>query len=109
MFTRQFNYIILIVILLFSNTFISSGRAIVNIDHIESFDKGPSYQPVVPIKKITFVNYDEETYLDDYSYLSAIPTSVFNASEKLFSHPLLFYQDEIENPHTFYSNDHHML
>jgi len=31
--------------------------------HIKSFDKGPSYKPVAPIKKITMVNFDEETYL----------------------------------------------
>jgi hypothetical protein len=62
--------------------------------HIKSFDKGPSYKPVAPIKKITMVNFDEETYLDDYAYLAAVPTSVFNDGDKLFSHPLLFYQDE---------------
>jgi len=64
--------------------------------HIKSFDKGPSYKPVVPIKKITMVNFDKETYLDDYAYLAAVPTSVFNDGDKLFSHPLLFYQDEYE-------------
>ncbi|MDH7507029.1 MAG: cell wall-binding repeat-containing protein, partial [Candidatus Thermoplasmatota archaeon] len=40
------------------------------------------------------VNFDEESYLDDYAYLSAVPTTVFNNGEKLFSYPLLFYQDE---------------
>jgi hypothetical protein len=58
------------------------------------FDKGPSYKPVVPMKKVTFVNFDENTYLDDYAYLAAVPTSVFNDGNKLFSNPLLFYQDE---------------
>ena len=65
--------------------------------HIKSFDKGPSYKPVAPVKKITMVNFDEETYLDDYAYLAAVPTSVFNNEDKLFSHPLLFYQDECES------------
>jgi len=65
-----------------------------NIDKISGFDKGPSYTSVVPIKRATFVNFDENGYLDDYAYLAAVPTSVFNDSCKLFSNPLLFYQDE---------------
>ncbi|GAG75373.1 unnamed protein product, partial [marine sediment metagenome] len=47
-----------------------------NIDRIEGFDKGPSYKPVVPMKKVTFVNFDGESYLDDYAYLAAVPTAV---------------------------------
>jgi hypothetical protein len=60
----------------------------------KGFDKGPSYNPVVPIKKVTFVNHNEESLLDDYSYLAAIPTAVFNENDKLVSHPLIFFQDE---------------
>ncbi len=55
--------------------------------------KGVSHQPVVPIEKATFVQYDESTYLDDYSYLAAVPTSVFNYQNQLYSHPLLFFDD----------------
>jgi len=65
-----------------------------NIDDIKGFDKGPSYEPVVPMKRLTFVNFDENNYLDDYAYLAAIPTTVFNSKNNLFSYPLLFYQDE---------------
>jgi len=68
----------------------------VNIDRIQGFDKGPSYKPVVPMKKVTFVNFDGESYLDDYAYLAAVPTAVFNDGDRLFSHPLLFYQDEYD-------------
>lgn len=64
--------------------------------YINGFDKGPSFTSVVPLKKITFINFDENSYLDDYAYLAAVPTSVFNEGKKLFSHPLLFYQDEIK-------------
>jgi len=64
------------------------------IDIINGFDKGPSYKSVVPLKRVTFVNFDENTYLDDYAYLAAVPTAVFNSENKLFSFPLLFYQDE---------------
>ena len=84
------SFLIIIVIFISSFTTILS----VNIDHIEGFDKGPSYKPVVPMKKLTFVDFDEESYLDDYSYLASIPASVFNDGKKLFSNPLLFYQDE---------------
>ena len=62
---------------------------------IKGFDKGPSYKSVVPIKKASFVGYDDKTLLDDYAYLAAIPTAVFKDkySDKIFSNPLLFYQD----------------
>jgi len=61
------------------------------------FTKGVSWQSVVPMKKITFVNYDERSYLDDYVYLASIPTAVFSDGNKIFSNPLLFYQDEYES------------
>jgi len=68
------------------------------VDRVDGFDKGPSYTNVVPIKRVTIVNYDEDSYLDDYAYLAAIPTAVFKdqTSDRLFSNPLLFYQDEYE-------------
>jgi len=62
------------------------------------FSKGVSYKPVVPLKKTTFVNYDETSFLDDYAYLAAVPTAVFPANSTLVSSPLLFYQDA--NPDT---------
>lgn len=60
------------------------------------FAKGVSWKPVVPMKKTTFVNFDENGILDDYAYLAAVPTAVFHDPEgnRLFSNPLLFYQDE---------------
>jgi len=41
------------------------------INNTDGFDKGPSYKPVVPMKKVTMVNFDESSYLDDYAYLAA--------------------------------------
>ena len=69
-----------------------------SIDRVDGFDKGPSYTNVVPIKKISFVGFDEDSYVDDYAYLAAVPTAVFKdqKSDRLFSNPLLFYQDEYE-------------
>ncbi len=61
----------------------------------KGFDKGLSYTKVIPTKKTTFVNFDEETLTDDYAYLAAIPTAVFNHENTLYSHPLLFYQDKL--------------
>ncbi|HEC86924.1 MAG TPA: hypothetical protein ENI49_03530, partial [Thermoplasmatales archaeon] len=62
---------------------------------VKGFDKGVSWQPVVPLKKVTFINFDENSYLDDYAYLAAVPTTVFydKTSGRLFSYPLLYYQD----------------
>jgi hypothetical protein len=67
-----------------------------DINRVDGFDKGPSYLPVVPMKKVTMVNFDEDTYLDDYAYLASVPSSVFNYNDKLYSSPLLFYQEELE-------------
>ncbi|MCD6236802.1 MAG: hypothetical protein J7K13_02465, partial [Thermoplasmata archaeon] len=60
---------------------------------IKGFDRGVSWKPVVPLKKVTFVGFDEDGFLDDYAYLAAVPTSVFSDGSRLFSYPLLFYQD----------------
>jgi len=64
---------------------------------MEGFEKGISWKPVIPLKKSTFVNFDRDTYLDDYAYLAAVPTSIFynegTNEGSLFAHPLLFYQD----------------
>lgn len=62
-------------------------------DTLQGFDKGPSHKPVIPLKKTTFVHYDEDTYLDDYAYLSALPTAIFHFDDKFVSHPLLFFQE----------------
>jgi len=59
----------------------------------KGFDKGVSFENVVPLKKATFINYDEKSYLDDYAYLASVPSSVFYEEDNLYSHPLLFYQD----------------
>ena len=61
------------------------------------FDEGPSYTYVVPMEKVTFVNFDEESLVDDYAYLACVPTAVFRDQEQLFSHPLLFYQETIDD------------
>jgi len=70
----------------------SIGKTINN----KGFTKGVSWESVVPLKKATFVNFDENGILDDYAYLAAVPTAVFSDSnnDRIFSNPLLFYQEE---------------
>jgi len=80
------------VFILISATFTSFAAA--DASDNMGFDKGPSAMPVVPLKKTTFVNYDKESLIDDYAYLASVPTAVFSNQDKLYSHPLLFYQDE---------------
>lgn len=69
-----------------------------NLSYVNGFDKGPSYTSVVPTKEVTLVNYDEDSLVDDYAYLASVPTAVFKdqKSNRMFSHPLLFYKDEME-------------
>ncbi|MCJ2534255.1 MAG: hypothetical protein LN364_03360, partial [Candidatus Thermoplasmatota archaeon] len=64
--------------------------------YVDGFDRGVSWKPNIPLKRTTFIQLDQESYLDDYAYLAAVPTSVFydKNSDKIFSNPLLFYEDE---------------
>jgi hypothetical protein len=63
----------------------------------QGFNKGSSYLPVNTVKKTTLVNYNENSYLDDYAYFASIPTAVFKNNNQLYSHPLLFYQDSVKD------------
>lgn len=60
------------------------------------FSKGVTWKPYVPLKRTTFVEYDTESYLDDYAYLAAVPSTVFydENSDEIFTNPLLFYEEE---------------
>lgn len=62
----------------------------------KGFEKGISWKSVVPLKKIIFVQSEENSYLDDYGYLAAVPTAVFydRETKKIYSNPLLFYQEK---------------
>jgi len=68
------------------------------IDYKDGFDKGITWQPFKPIKKTTFVNFDKDTFVDDYSYLAAIPASVFNDGKNIYTSPLLFFQPDNTYP-----------
>ena len=64
-------------------------------ERFKGYDKGVSWKPVVPLRKVTFVNFDKDSYIDDYAYLAAVPTTVFydKDMDRLFSYPLLYYTD----------------
>ncbi len=68
------------------------------IDIIKGYDKGPSYTNVVPMKKVTFIDFNKTSLIDDYAYLACVPTAIFKDQEKdrLFSHPLLFYEEKLD-------------
>ena len=86
-----------VAIMLLSGTFYPMVLGKTNIpERFGGYDKGVSWRPVVPLKKVAFVNFDKESYLDDFAYLSAVPTSVFYDKNvnRLFSYPLLYYTEE---------------
>ena len=89
--TKYFIVLILIGAMLFSS-FVPIVNA-KSTEYITGFDKGPSYTSVVPLKRTTLVDFDKDSLVDDYAYLSAIPTAVFRDqnpdNDRLFSHPLL--------------------
>ena len=65
------------------------------------FSKGVTWRPYVPLKRTTFVNYNTESYLDDYAYLAAVPTTVFydDNSNRIFTNPLLFFEEDYQLDH----------
>ncbi|HEC95108.1 MAG TPA: hypothetical protein ENI45_03985, partial [Thermoplasmatales archaeon] len=87
---------VVLVILMLTTAVLPAAVAKSNIkEGVKGFDKGVSWANVVPLKKVTFVNFDKDSYLDDYAYLAAVPTTVFydKTSGRLFSYPLLYYED----------------
>ena len=88
--------VITILFILISTTFANFviGKESTEI-YSKGFDKGPSYTNVLPVKKVTMVNYDPDSLLDDYGYLASVPTAVFRDQNTLYSHPLLYYHEEL--------------
>ncbi len=69
-----------------------------DIKELPSGFEGVSWSKVVPIKKATFVQFDENSLVDDFAYMAAIPANVFydEKSERIYSSPLLFYDDYVK-------------
>ncbi len=94
---RAKKIMILFTIAIFLGTIFTPFTMSRSIEQKMGCDKGPSYTNVLPIKKTTMVHFDENRYIDDYSYLAGIPTSVFKKDDVIYSNPLLFYQDEFDS------------
>ena len=94
--TNKKAYMALFITMLFLLSMLAPTALSKNTTSAKGFDKGPSYLPVVPIQKTTMVQFDKDSYLDDYAYLAAIPTTVFREEGKLYSNPLLFFQEPYE-------------
>ncbi|MEA2053984.1 MAG: hypothetical protein U9O96_02535 [Candidatus Thermoplasmatota archaeon] len=69
-----------------------------DVRELPSGFKGVTWKKVVPLNKVTLVKFDENSYIDDFAYMAAIPSSVFydEKTDKVYSNPLLFYEDERE-------------
>ena len=75
---RLINALFVIILFLSSSIILPATFATDSSSYTKGYEKGVSWNSVIPIRKATFVNYDDESYLDDYAYLAAIPSSVFN-------------------------------
>jgi len=89
-------FALIVVFALSMSTFLPIINASTDADYLTGFDKGPSTFPVVPLKKLILVNHDKESKLDDYSFLAAVSSAVFKSNGKLFSNPLLFFEEEFK-------------
>jgi hypothetical protein len=89
-------YSVIVVFILLMSSFLPAVLADLEVKHHTGFQKGITWKPFIPMKKTTFIQQDETSLLDDYAYLSAIPSSVFYDKNKdvLFSSPLLFFNSD---------------
>ncbi len=46
---------------------------------------------LIPLRRLTIVEYDDSSYLDDFAYMAAVPTSVFVYNTTRYISPQLFY------------------
>jgi hypothetical protein len=94
--TKRIISSLLIIIILLGGSMLPTVFAGLDDSNLQGFEKGITWKPFVPMKKVTFVQHDMKSLLDDYGYLSAIPSSVFYSekSDKMYSSPLLFYEEE---------------
>ncbi len=46
--------------------------------------------PIHPLSKVTVVDFDSESYIDDFSFMAAVPTSVYTYNGEQYLSPLFF-------------------
>ncbi|MEM0493528.1 MAG: hypothetical protein QXS02_06225, partial [Candidatus Thermoplasmatota archaeon] len=92
---KNIHAICIIVIILISSAIIPSVNAD-DKNNSTGFDRGVSWAPIIPMKRLTFIGHDEDSMIDDLSYLSSVPSSVFydDKNKIIYTNPLLFYEDE---------------
>jgi len=95
--TRLKFYLTLTLVSLLITTFLPITLAS-DIDRIDGFEKGVTWQQFKSLKKATLVNFDKDTLIDDYAYLASIPSSVFSDGNTLFTSPLLLFQPKNTYP-----------
>jgi hypothetical protein len=68
-----------------------------DVEELPSGFSGISWSKVVPTRKATFVQFDENSFVDDFAYLAAVPASVFydDGTGRMYSHPLLYYENYV--------------
>ncbi len=74
-------------------------------ENIPSGYEGVSWAKVVPLKKACIVKFDENSLVDDFAYMAAIPASTFYDTEtdRIYSYPVLFYNDYVKGNETMLS------
>jgi hypothetical protein len=94
--SKRLLFTIFIVTVLICTTIIPTAYADLDNKLTNGFDKGITWKPFVPLKKVTFIQHDKNSLIDDYTYLSSIPSSVFynKNDDNLYSSPLLFYEED---------------
>ena len=94
--TKQLLFTILNVTILVGTTILPTAFADIDNMLTNGFDKGITWKSFVPLKKVTFIQHDKNGLIDDYAYLSSIPSSVFynKNDDNLYSSPLLFYEED---------------
>jgi hypothetical protein len=87
---------VLLAFTMISSTLFSSVLAESQSSYGTGFTKGVAWEPYISLKRTTFVQFDENSFLDDYAYLAAVPTTVFydKNTKQIFASPLLYYQDK---------------
>ncbi len=84
----------IILLFIFSSTPImipnySTGRSIIN----NSISQMPDENNIVPLRKVVIVKDIPTSYIDDFSYIAAVPTSIFMYSGKQYISPVVYSEN----------------
>ena len=68
-----------------------SGLVMANVSGPKSdYALGASSKDSVPIRRVTFVAHDDSSYLDDFAYIAAVPSSIYYSGGARYISPLLY-------------------